>query len=130
MPEEGEIMKLIFNDGAELTIQKAYINSDGALCIKTISGKQEQLRAMFSDAVKTKKITIVEREKNIAVYENYTQFEGITVYNAGILEPFLFKAGETPDEKLKKLEEENKELKDTVNMLRECILEMSETVYQ
>ena len=123
-------MKLIFNDGAELAVQKAYINSDGALCIKTISGKQEQLRAMFSDAVKTKKITIVEREKNIAVYENYTQFEGITVYNAGILEPFLFRAGETPAEQLKKLKEENKELKDTVNMLQECILEMSETVYQ
>lgn len=123
-------MKLIFNDGAELAIQKAYINSDGALCIKTISAKQEQLRAMFSDAVKTKKITIVEREKTLAVYENYTQFEGITVYNAGILEPFLFKSGETPAEQLKKLEEENKELKDTVNMLQECILEMSETVYQ
>lgn len=123
-------MKLIFNDGAELAVQKAYINSDGALCIKTISAKQEQLRAMFSDAVKTKKITIVEREKNIAVYENYTQFEGITVYNAGILEPFLFRAGETPAEQLKKLKEENKELKDTVNMLQECILEMSETVYQ
>ena len=123
-------MKLIFNDGAELAVQKAYINSDGALCIKTISATQGQLREMFSDAVKTKKITIVEREKTLAVYENYTQFEGITVYNAGILEPFLFKSGETPDEKLKKLEEENKELKDTVNMLQECILEMSETVYQ
>ena len=123
-------MKLIFNDGAELTVQKAYINSDGALCIKTISAKQEQLRAMFSDAVKTKKITVVEREKTFAVYENYTQFEGITVYNAGILEPFLFRAGETPAEQLKKLKEENKELKDTVNMLQECILEMSETVYQ
>ena len=130
MPEEGEIMKLIFNDGAELAIQKAYINSDGALCIKTISATRGQLREMFSDAVKTKKITVVEREKTLAVYENYTQFEGITVYNAGILEPFLFKSGETPDEKLKKLEEENKELKDTVNMLQECILEMSETVYQ
>ena len=123
-------MKLIFNDGAELAVQKAYINSDSALCIKTISATQEQLREMFSDAVKTKKITVVEREKTIAVYENYTQFEGITVYNAGILEPFLFKSGETPAEQLKKLKEENKELKDTVNMLQECILEMSETVYQ
>ena len=123
-------MKLIFNHGAELAVQKSYINSDGALCIKTISATQEQLREMFSDAVKTKKITVVEREKTLAVYENYTQFEGITVYNAGILEPFLFKYGETPAEQLKKLEKENKELKDTVNMLQECILEMSETVYQ
>ena len=60
-------MKLIFNDGAELAVQKAYINSDGALCIKTISATQEQLREMFSDAVKTKKITVVEREETLAV---------------------------------------------------------------
>ena len=123
-------MKLIFNDGAELAVQKDYINSDGALCIKTISATQEQLREMFSDAVKTKKITVVEREETLAVYENYTQYDGVTVYEAGILEPFLYKAGETPAEKLNKLQEENKELKDTVGMLQECILEMSEMVYQ
>ena len=123
-------MKLIFNDGAELAVQKAYINSDGALCIKTISATQEQLREMFSDAIKTKKITVVEREETLAVYENYTQYDGVTVYEAGILEPFLYKAGETPAEKLNKLQEENKELKDTVGMLQECILEMSEMVYQ
>lgn len=123
-------MKIIFNDGTELTIQKAYINTNGALCIKTISATQEQLRAMFSDVVKTKKITVVEREETLAVYENYTQFEGVTVYNAGILEPFLYKTGETPAEKLDKLQEENAELKEQINMLQECILEMSETVYQ
>lgn len=123
-------MKIIFNDGTELTIQKAYVNTNGALCIKTISATQEQLRAMFSDVVKTKKITVVEREETLAVYENYTQYDGVTVYEAGILEPFLYKAGETPAEKLNKLQEENKELKDTISMLQECILEMSEMVYQ
>ena len=82
-------MKIIFNDGIELQIQSAYVDSSGALRIKTISATQEQLRSMFSDELKTKRITVEERGQTLAVYENYTQFEGITVYNAGILEPFL-----------------------------------------
>ena len=82
-------MKIIFNDGTELQVQSVYVDASGALRIKTISATQEQLRAMFSDTVKTKRITVEERGQTLAVYENYTQFGGITVYNAGILEPFL-----------------------------------------
>ena len=123
-------MKIVFNDATELQVQSVYVDSSGALRIKTISATQEQLRAMFSDTVKTKKITVVEREQTLAVYENYTQFEGITVYTAGILEPFLYKAGETPAEKMDKLQQENTQLKETVEMLQGCILEMSELVYQ
>jgi len=123
-------MKIIFNDGTELQIQQAYIDSEGSLRIKTISATQEELRIMFSDAVKTKKITVKERGQTIAEYENYTQFEGITAYNAGFLEPFLYKVGETPGEKIDKLQTENVELKNNIDMLLECILEMSEMVYQ
>ena len=123
-------MKAIFNDGTELNIQQAYIAPDGSLRIKTIAATQEQIRAMFSDQVKTKKITVEERGQTIAVYENCTQFEGITVYAAGILEPFLYKVGETPEEKIEALEAENTQLKETVEMLQGCILEMSEMVYQ
>ena len=123
-------MKAIFNDGTELNIQQAYIAPDGSLRIKTIAATQEQIRAMFSDQVKTKKITVEERGQTIAVYENYTQFEGITVYAAGILEPFLYKVGETPEEKIEALDAENTQLKETVEMLQGCILEMSEMVYQ
>ena len=128
--QKGDAMKIIFNDGIELQIQSAYVDSSGALRIKTISATQEQLREMFSDSVKTKKITVEERGQTLVVYENYTQFDGITVYTAGILELFLYKAGETPEEKVDKLQLENAELKETVEMLQECILEMSETVYQ
>ena len=123
-------MKIIFNDGTELQAQSVYVDPAGALRIKTISATQEQLRAMFSDTVKTNRITVEERGQALAVYENYTQFEGITVYNAGILEPFLYKAGETPAEKMDKLQQENTQLKETVEMLQGCILEMSELVYQ
>ena len=123
-------MKIVFNDATELQVQSLYVDASGALRIKTISATQEQLRAIFSDIVKTKKITVVEREQTLAVYENYTQFEGITVYTAGILEPFMYKAGETPTEKMSILQKENILLKETVEMLQGCILEMSELVYQ
>ena len=123
-------MKIVFNDATELQVQSVYVDASGALRIKTISATQEQLRAMFSDTVKTKRITVEERGQTLAVYENYTQFGGITVYNAGILEPFLYKAGETPAEKIESLAAENTQLKETVEMLQGCILEMSELVYQ
>ncbi len=123
-------MKIIFNDATELQTQSVYIDSTGALRIKTISATQDQLRAMFSDDLKTKRITVEERGQALAVYENYIQFEGITVYNASILEPFLYKAGETPAEKIESLAAENTQLKETVEILQGCILEMSELVYQ
>ena len=123
-------MKITFNDATELQAQSVYVDPAGALRIKTISATQDQLREMFSVELKTKRITVEERGQTLAVYENYTQFEGITVYNAGILEPFLYKAGETPEEKIESLTAENTQLKETVEMLQGCILEMSELVYQ
>lgn len=93
-------MKAIFNDAVELTIQKAYIDSSGALRMKTISATQEQLRALCEDTVKTAKITIEEMGKIQAVYEGYTRYDGTMVYAGGILEPCLYKVGETPAERL------------------------------
>ena len=104
-------MKITFNDATELQAQSVYVDPAGALRIKTISATQDQLREMFSVELKTKRITVEERGQTLAVYENYTQFEGITVYNAGILEPFLYKAGETPEEKIESLAAENTQLK-------------------
>ena len=126
----GRIRLQAFNDATELQAQSVHVDSAVALRIKTISATQDQLRAMFSDTVKTKRITVEERGQTLAVYENYTQFEGITVYNAGILEPFIYKAGETPAEKIESLAAENTQLKETVEILQGCILEMSELVYQ
>ncbi len=123
-------MKIIFNDATELQVQKVYTDASEALRIKTTSATAEQLKAMFSDLTKTKKITVVEREQTIAEFENYIQFDGIMSYTAGILEPVLYKEGETPDEKIEQLQTENAELDEKVDMLTQCILEMSEMVYQ
>lgn len=123
-------MKIIFNDATELQVQQVYTDASGALRIKTISAVQEQLKELFSDQTKTKKITVQERGQTLGVYENYTQLDGIMAYTAGILEPVLYRTGDTPEERMQKLSEENAELLQQVEMLTQCMLEMSELVYQ
>ena len=123
-------MKIIFNDASELIVQSTSIRADGSLLIKTISATEEELRSMFQDEFKTKKMTVTEREYTVATYENYTELEGIMKYTAGILGVVLYKSDETPEDKLEALEKENAELKANMDMLQGCILEMSELVYQ
>lgn len=123
-------MKLIFNDATELTIQSAEIRPDGSLMIKTISDTEENLKTIFQDGFKTKKMIIKERESTIGTYENYTELEGIMKYTAGILGVVLYKSDETPEDKLEALKKENAELKANMDMFQGCILEMSELVYQ
>lgn len=123
-------MKIIFNDATELTIQSASIRAYGSLLIKTISATEEELRSMFQDEFKTKKMIVTERESTVATYENYTNMDAIVKYTAGITGVILYKVGETQAEKTEALASENAGLKKTVDMLQECILEMSELVYQ
>lgn len=123
-------MKIIFNDATELTIQSADIQSDGGLLIKTISDTEENLKTMFQDQIKTKKMVVKERESTLSEYENYTNMDAIVKYTAGIIGVILYKVGETPVEQMETLKNENVELKEKVDMLQGCILEMSELVYQ
>lgn len=123
-------MKIIFNDATELVVQSATIRGDGGLLIKTISDTEANLKNMFQDQTKTKKMTVTERESTFGEYENYTNMDAIVKYTAGITGVILYKVGETPAEKMEALASENAGLKKTVDMLQECILEMSESVYQ
>ena len=123
-------MKIIFNDATELVVQSATIRGDGGLLIKTISDTEANLKTMFQDQTKTKKMTVTERESTLGEYENYTNMDAIVKYTAGIIGVILYKVGETPAEKMEALASENAGLKKTVDMLQECILEMSELVYQ
>lgn len=123
-------MKIIFNDATELVVQSATIRGDGGLLIKTISDTEANLKNMFQDQTKTKKMTVTERESTLGEYENYTNMDAIVKYTAGITGVILYKVGETPAEKMEALASENAGLKKTVDMLKECILEMSELVYQ
>lgn len=123
-------MKIIFNDATELVVQSATIRGDGGLLIKTISDTEANLKNMFQDQTKIKKMTVTERESTLGEYENYTNMDAIVKYTAGITGVILYKVGETPAEKMEALASENAGLKKTVDMLQECILEMSELVYQ
>ena len=123
-------MKIIFNDATELVVQSATIRGDGGLLIKTISDTEANLKNMFQDQTKTKKMTVTERESTLGEYENYTNMDAIVKYTAGIIGVILYKVGETPAEKMEALASENAGLKKTVDMLQECIVEMSELVYQ
>lgn len=76
-------MKITFNDATELTIQSASIRTDGSLLIKTISDTEENLKTMFQDQTKTKKMVVKERESTLGEYENYTNMDAIVKYTAG-----------------------------------------------
>ena len=108
-------MKLTYNDGTDLQIQSA---------------SEEDLRGMFGDKLKTRKMVISERSQTVGEYEGYTTLEGIIKYTAGIMGIILSKPGETVAEKMEALIRENADLKEQVEMLKGCILEMSEQVYQ
>ena len=85
-------MKITFNDATELVIQSADIQSDdGGLLIKTISASEEDLKTMFQDKTKTKKMVVKERESTLGEYENYTNMDAIVKYTAGITGVILYK---------------------------------------
>ena len=98
-------MKLIFNDATELTIQSATIRTDGSLLIKSISATEEELRSMFQDEFKTKKMTVTERESTVATYENYTNLNALVKYIGGILGVVIYREKESPMDRIDTLEE-------------------------
>lgn len=98
-------MKIIFNDATELSVQQANIGSNGSLGIKVLHMSEDELRAIFSDQLKTKKIRVVEQGVDVVEYDGYTSFEGLIKYNDGILEPFLYQKGGSPEERLSETEE-------------------------
>ena len=123
-------MKIIFNDGQELQIQQAEIQTDGALLIKTISADEMQLKKFFSDTTSTKKMIVSERGVDDCIYERYTKFDAIVKYTAGIIGIVMYQEGEDPDSQMAALKKENADMKEQIEQLQGCILEMSELVYQ
>ena len=123
-------MKITFNDGRELQIQQVTEQTDGALLIKTISAHEDQLKTLFSDQTTTKRMSVSERDADTVVYENYTKLDAIVKYTAGILGVLMYREGEDPDSQIETLKKENADLKEQLEQLQGCILEMSELVYQ
>lgn len=103
--ERSKKMKITFNDATELTIQSASIRVDGSLLIKTISATEEELRTMFHDTFKTKKMIVTERESTVVTYENYTNLNALVKYIGGILGVVMYREKESPMDRIDALEE-------------------------
>lgn len=118
-------MKNIFNDATELTIQSVDIQSDGALLIKTISATEDELRTMFQDEFKTKKMIIQERENTLGTYEGYTQLDAVVKYTAGILGVILYKVDDTPEDRIGKIMNQLQQIQDNLD---DAVVEITETM--
>ena len=104
-------MKIIFNDGQELTVQDVSIQADGGLLVKTISATEDEIKAIFSDSMTTKKMTVRERGSELACYENYTKFDAVVKYTAGILGIVMYQEEQAPEDRIKALEKEKADMK-------------------
>lgn len=111
MQQEGENMILRFNDATELQIQSAELIGT-LLQIKTISSTEEELRKKFEDKLACKKMEVIEREQVKTVYENHTELLRIEKYTGGILGVAMCREGESPEERLASVEQDQKELKE------------------
>ena len=118
-------MKNIFNVATELIIQSANIQSDGALLIKTISTTEDELRAMFQDKFKTKKMIVQERENVLGTYEGYTQLDAVVKYTAGILGVILYKTDDTPEDKICKIMNQLQRMQENLD---DAVIELTETM--
>lgn len=118
-------MKNIFNDATELTIQSVDIQSDGALLIKTISATEDELRTMFQDEFKTKKMVVQERENTLGAYEGYTQLDAIVKYTAGIMGVILYKVDDTPEDRIGKIMNQLQQIQDNLD---DAVVELTETM--
>lgn len=118
-------MKLSFKDGKELEAQAVALAGE-CIRISVINQVCENLVALFSDEERTAKI-ITDDGK---VYDGYTNYQGISVAPGMIYTVTMYKEGKSPDERMKALEAANEALREKNDMLEQCILEMSELVYQ
>ena len=76
-------MKLYFGDATYITAQSVE-ELGGRLSVKTIGNTPDQLRALFTDPVKTKYMRTEERGQTIKEYEGYTEFYRTEEYTGKI----------------------------------------------
>ena len=80
----------------ELTVQAVQPEGD-YLRILTVGNTPEQLRVLFSDAVRTQKMTVQERGQTVAVYEGYTSYQWAEVRPGQIYAAVLYRPEKTPE---------------------------------
>ena len=86
---------IVFNDASEVSVQDVRTYGD-YLIIRSLVAPA-QLRAMFEDPVKTRKIQVKERGQIIATYEGYTQFYRTEEYTGQIYGVTMYRPERTPE---------------------------------
>lgn len=89
-------MKIIFNDATELNVQAVKLE-DGYLKVLTVGNTPEQLRVLFSDAMRTQKMIVQERGQTVATYEGYTAYKWAEVRPGKIYAAAMYKPEKTPE---------------------------------
>lgn len=89
-------MKIIFNDATELNVQAVKME-DGYLKVLTVGNTPEQLRVLFSDAMRTQKMIVEERGQTVATYEGYTAYKWAEVRPGKIYAAAMYKPEKTPE---------------------------------
>lgn len=118
-------MRLLFKDGQTLNVQ-SITASNGNLQVNVINTVYEQLKHLFTAPETTGRIEV---DGTTDVYENYTIFSYIRENSGGIWIVELQQEGKDTATRIAELETENVALKDQVEILTGCLLEMSEQVY-
>ena len=96
-------MKLIMNDGRQLSIQSA-TESGGVLRIRMINQTSGALKAIFQDALAVEVMTVQEAGKVDKVYSQYSDLVRISEYTGGIWEVEMRKVEATTERRLAELE--------------------------
>ena len=97
-------MQLKFNDGTALAIQKAK-EIGGGLQVLVAGTTPEKLRELFTDPVKTTKMTVTEQGQVLGEYENYTEFYRTEEYTGKIYGIVVNKVGESVEDRLASAEQ-------------------------
>ncbi|MBS6764855.1 MAG: hypothetical protein KH304_14920 [Clostridium sp.] len=119
---------LIFNDSQSIEAQSVYQDGD-AIHVRMIHTTPDELKTLFRDEFLTKKMTLKENNKEMAVYENYTVFSYIKEDAGGIYEVEMVKEGKDIDTRLSEAENTAQAAKETaestVTAMQEAIAELT-----
>ena len=117
-------MQLRFNDGTTLAIQKA-TELGGGLQVLVAGTTPEELRKLFTDPIKTAKMTVTERGQVLGEYENYTEFYRTEEYTGKLYGIVVNKVGESAEERAEQtIEQTNTDMQMAIAELTMLIASM------
>lgn len=115
--------KLVFNDSRQIEIQSATLAGEGILRVRIILTNSESLKALFGDSFATQKMTCFENQQQIAVYENYTEFQYVKEETGGIFEVEMRQTAADQKIRLDELESAAKDQKKEIDQIKKQIEE-------